>query len=300
MASRKAACGPLNLLREKPCSFSDALFKNSSLGFPRPFKSAASTLHKARRLFVRHFSASFSHACLRFLKGFAFQIPRERETMSVADKKNLICLLVLAMLAFLLYMWQKEKSKLRHKLTSYVSRLRIVYARTVFKNRPKKSHHFFIWQTSQFLIITRKQNVAFEFFNFWHFPSILALLKVICLVTLFDSKFQVFKNSPKWTHFGHFQWTFVLSKSKTSSIHSQRWWHFFCDFQTLCVPQKHLIQRDIFSSIISFLIQPMVAELSWWEDVPWTVVHWPLTRNLFACHIVAPFTSKISTFRCPY
>ena len=87
MASRKAACGPLNLLREKPCSFSDALFKNSSLGFPRPFKSAASTLHKARRLFARHFSASFSHACLRFLKGFAFQIPRERETMSVAEKK---------------------------------------------------------------------------------------------------------------------------------------------------------------------------------------------------------------------
>ena len=142
MASRKAACGPLNLLREKPCSFSDALFKNSSLGFPRPFKSAASTLHKARRLFARHFSASFSHACLRFLKGFAFQIPRERDHVC-CRKKNLICLLVLAMLAFLLYMWQKEKSKLRHKLTSYVSRLRIVYVRTVFKNRPKMSHHFF-------------------------------------------------------------------------------------------------------------------------------------------------------------
>ena len=63
--------------------------------------------------------------------------------MSVADKKNLICLLVLAMLAFLLYMWQQQqKSKLRHKLTSYVSRLRIVYARTVFKIRPKKSHNY--------------------------------------------------------------------------------------------------------------------------------------------------------------
>ena len=42
------------------------------------------------------------------------------------------------------------------------------------------------------------QNVAFE----WHFPSILDLLKLTCLVTLFDRKLQVFKNSPKWTIFG--------------------------------------------------------------------------------------------------
>ena len=38
-------------------------------------------------------------------------------------------------------------------------------------------------------------NVAFEF---WHFPPI------TCLVTLFDRKLQVFKNSPKWTIFGIF------------------------------------------------------------------------------------------------
>ena len=37
------------------------------------------------------------------------------------------------------------------------------------------------------------QNVAFEFF-----PSIFVLLKVTCLVTLFDRKFQVFKNSSSW------------------------------------------------------------------------------------------------------
>ena len=45
------------------------------------------------------------------------------------------------------------------------------------------------------------QNVAFEF---WHFPPIFVLLKLTCLVTLFDQKLQVCKNSPKWTIFGIF------------------------------------------------------------------------------------------------
>ena len=37
------------------------------------------------------------------------------------------------------------------------------------------------------------QNVAFEL---WHFPPIFDLLQLTCLVTLFDRKLQVFKNSP--------------------------------------------------------------------------------------------------------
>ena len=36
------------------------------------------------------------------------------------------------------------------------------------------------------------------------FSSIFVLLKVACLVTLFDRKLQVFKNSPKCTIFGIF------------------------------------------------------------------------------------------------
>ena len=44
------------------------------------------------------------------------------------------------------------------------------------------------------------QNVAFEFLNFGIFHQ----LKLTCLVTLFDRKLQVFKNSPKWTIFGIF------------------------------------------------------------------------------------------------
>ena len=41
------------------------------------------------------------------------------------------------------------------------------------------------------------QNVPFEFFEFWQ-------SKLTCLVTLFDRKLQVFKNSPKLTIFGIF------------------------------------------------------------------------------------------------
>ena len=36
-------------------------------------------------------------------------------------------------------------------------------------------------------------------FEFWHFLPIFVLLKLTCLVTLFDRKLQVFRNSPKWT-----------------------------------------------------------------------------------------------------
>ena len=49
-----------------------------------------------------------------------------------------------------------------------------------------------IFGNSHCLKIT--QNVAFEF---CHFPPIFVLLKVTCLVTLFDRKLQVLKNPPK-------------------------------------------------------------------------------------------------------
>ena len=43
------------------------------------------------------------------------------------------------------------------------------------------------------------QNVAFAF---WHFPPIIVLSKLTCLVTLFDRKLQYFKNLPRWIIFG--------------------------------------------------------------------------------------------------
>ena len=41
-------------------------------------------------------------------------------------------------------------------------------------------------------------------FGFWHFPPTFVPLKLTCLVTLFDRKLQLSKNSPKWTIFGIF------------------------------------------------------------------------------------------------
>ena len=46
------------------------------------------------------------------------------------------------------------------------------------------------------------QNVSFEIFELWHFCPIFVLLKLTCLVTLFDRKLHVLKNSPKGTIFG--------------------------------------------------------------------------------------------------
>ena len=45
--------------------------------------------------------------------------------------------------------------------------------------------------------------VSFHF-HFWHFPSIFVQLKLTRLVTLFDLKLQVFKNSQILTFFGIF------------------------------------------------------------------------------------------------
>ena len=45
------------------------------------------------------------------------------------------------------------------------------------------------------------QKCRIKNFEFWHFPPIFGLLKMTCLVTLFDCKLQVVKNSPKLTIF---------------------------------------------------------------------------------------------------
>ena len=46
------------------------------------------------------------------------------------------------------------------------------------------------------------QNVTFDYFQFWHFLTIFVLLKMTCLVTLFDRKLQVFqKKSLNIDHF---------------------------------------------------------------------------------------------------
>ena len=76
-------------------------------------------------------------------------------------------------------------------------------------------------------------------FEFWHFPPIFVLLKLTCLVTLFDRKIQVFKNSPKWTIFGIF-------KCKRSSLRSQCWMRLFLWFSNTVSFRQALLLSWLF------------------------------------------------------
>ena len=82
---------------------------------------------------------------------------------------------------------------------------------TVFENHPKCR----IW-----------------IFQFWHFPPIFDLLKLTCLVTLFDRKLQVFKNSPKWNLLGIFNELLSTQNVNVARFARNVEWDFFCDFQT--------------------------------------------------------------------
>ena len=66
-------------------------------------------------------------------------------------------------------------------------------------------------------------------FECWRFPPIFVLLKLTCLVILFDRKLQFFKNSPNW-QFLAFLINFSHSKCKRSSLRSQCWMRLFLWF----------------------------------------------------------------------
>ena len=65
--------------------------------------------------------------------------------------------------------------------------------------------------------------------------SIFVQLKVIYLVTLFDCKLQVFKNSLKLTIFGIFNKLLATQNVNVARFARNVDWDFFCDFQTLYV-----------------------------------------------------------------
>ena len=77
-------------------------------------------------------------------------------------------------------------------------------------------------------------NVAFEFFQFWHFPQIFVQSKVTPLVTLFDRKLQIFKNSPKWPLFGIFNQLLSTQNGNIARFARNVKCDFLGDFQTLC------------------------------------------------------------------
>ena len=74
-------------------------------------------------------------------------------------------------------------------------------------------------------------NVAFEF---RHFSLIFVLSKLTCLVTLFDHRLKVYKNSPNWP-----------------------FWHFWCDFA-----HAHCLKINWNVSFQSFNFCPTKIDLS--------------------------------------
>ena len=74
-------------------------------------------------------------------------------------------------------------------------------------------------------------------FNFKSFSPIFVLLKLTCLVTLFDRKFQVLKTQLFFCIFN----TFVHLKCKISSLRSQYWiWISFSGDEILALNGKSL------------------------------------------------------------
>ena len=121
---------------------------------------------------------------------------------------------------------QQRRAILMHQHQSCLFTTLHAHRITVLQNYQKKSpFETFLNKNTQCLKIT--WNIAFEF---WHFPSIFCLLKMTCLVKLFDRKLKFFQQFAKMNHFWHFWLTFVHSKCKRSSLRSQCWMRLFLWF----------------------------------------------------------------------
>ena len=64
---------------------------------------------------------------------------------------------------------------------------------------------------------------------------IFQILKVTCLVTLFDHKLQIYKKSPKYTIFGIFNQLLSSQITNVARFARNVECDIFCDFQTLLV-----------------------------------------------------------------
>ena len=83
--------------------------------------------------------------------------------------------------------------------------------------------------------------------NFWilAFFTNFCLLKVTCLVTLFDRKINVFKNSSKLVIFGHFN-HFLSTHVNVARFACNVEWDFFCDFQPPCKrPEVFILMEKV-------------------------------------------------------
>ena len=122
--------------------------------------------------------------------------------------------------------------------------------------------------------------------EFWYFPPIFVQLKLACLVTLFDLKLRVFKNSPKLTIFGIFWLSFVHSSyCKRSSLRSQCWMRLFSNFQLLCGLQDYWV-ATIRSSLSSRLQPSQLAKINglciWVDLLLWGISARPILYSVYS------------------
>ena len=97
---------------------------------------------------------------------------------------------------------------------------------------------FYLNITKTHCLFENYSNCRIWILEFWHFPPIFVLLKLICLVALFDCKLQVFKNFPKWIIFGIFNELLSTQFVKVARFARNVEWDYFCDFQTPCFIKK--------------------------------------------------------------
>ena len=70
-------------------------------------------------------------------------------------------------------------------------------------------------------------------FRILAFSAIFVLIKFSCLVTLFDHKFQIYKDSSKWTIFGIFNQLLSTQNVNVARYARNVEWDFLSDFQTM-------------------------------------------------------------------
>ena len=115
-------------------------------------------------------------------------------------------------------------------------------------------------------------------FEFWHFPAIFVLLKLICLVTLFDRKLQIFKSSPKLTIFGIFKVFLSTQNVNVACFARNVEWNFFCDFQTLWFLWWFWILFKGQSSVNVDSPLNRILQFRWWGHLWWSP--WRYFRRL--------------------
>ena len=122
--------------------------------------------------------------------------------------------------------------------------------------------------------IKSSSNIAFR-----HFPPIFVLSKLTCLVTLFDRKLLVLKNSPKWTIFGIFNQLLSTQNVNIARFARNVEWDFFCDFQTPCSVTSN-------SWLFSIVFLKKCSENVWHERI---LLRSRVLRRWCSCITKGPF-----------